>query len=933
MVAISELLQCCLAQFVSLINSGALSDHIDEVPLQEWTDELGRLRVWAANIGGHQTSQSSLDYRLRDASHIKSQIVRLLEQFQELLADLKDVFEENSDVEPEYDKIDDLEDSESESSSEIQEIHQGLVDTINQLYQISMIIRKPAQHDRLIGTKTLDSEPFQFWAKQHISNKYPNADALVIDRISSAMARQRAILKYRERHRAKLSQGISSENDSKSAILSETIVTDVLKEIPGQVSDMASDAGVSETSYGGTLLEGTGAVAPKIPPIPKGGLEKRCFECPYCFYIITVQDRKAWARHIFHDLLPYVCIFTGCSTPKKLYKSRREWYHHIKQNHAMNSSTHGTYNCSICKQGSLPAVTFQRHVGQHLEELALFLLPRTDDSDEEGSELNDENLSNVSLDDHSMEHSAGQRNDMDVAATPASDSNVSDDNYSRGLRKKIEDYEPSLGATLSERESLGGLESNMANKTSAPSSPSNREYKFAMSQKLLEKSDFRQNMDVWQHQQEVEQLQKDLQKSRGHRDNERERINVNLQPDSHESLLFSEELEYDEDISERKHQSANEERKAEEELDKHTLLKEGLKVLARMRDGEGQRETLVQEEKWKERIRLKKEEEEREKLIQDIRDEEARKARDLAENRAKKMTAKAAAVAEWKQEQERIKQRQADMAAATTKEFNDQLRSMGYSDEQIEVITTRRKKGEEEDKRKDNKKEEKKTEEENRLTWIKVHRRHLLPETVEAYNLPWDWDERDSDYIIIKRWVDDDLLEELFAHTRRERAGKLNGQISSPTTGPKLNDRLKDKMYLTQSNQAECCADDLGDIVHGMFLDPARCNAKVVHGCSDISSFEDIASAFEKVTGRESRFQPLESWYDFDTRGVPVLDDAKMMFGMTQDSDGYYFGPEAFEKKTASELKRSMALVLGVPEEGQELMTAESWFCKNSNSW
>ncbi|KAJ5614834.1 hypothetical protein N7528_008488 [Penicillium herquei] len=28
----------------------------------------------------------------------------------------------------------------------------------------------------------------------------------------------------------------------------------------------------------------------------------------------------------------------------------------------------------------------------------------------------------------------------------------------------------------------------------------------------------------------------------------------------------------------------------------------------------------------------------------------------------------------------------------------------------------------------------------NPQTWIKVHRRHVLPETLSAYNLPWDWD-------------------------------------------------------------------------------------------------------------------------------------------------------------------------------------------------
>lgn len=437
MAAISDLVKGCLAQFISIINSGALSDHT-EISQQDWTDELGRLRVWAANIGAHQTRQSSLDYRLRDASHIKTQIVRLLERFQELLTDLEDVLEE-SDDEVQEDGFEDLDDmSGSESSiTEIQEVHQGLIETINQLYQMSMIIRKPAQHDRLVGTNKLDSETFQFWAKKHTSDKYPNADALAIDRISSAMARQKAILKYRERHHAKLGQGIDPDSDSKSIVLSETVVTNVFKEIPGQFSDMVSNAGASETSYGGTLLEGTGTDAPKIPPIPKKGTEQRPFECPYCFYIITVRDKRAWARHIFRDLLPYVCIFPGCSTPNKLYGGRRQWYHHIQEEHASVSTTDGTYDCSICKQGSLPNAAFRRHVGQHLEELALFLLPRTDEDEEENAKTEEE-LENASSSDNSVEQSAEQRNSMDNTAPPASSSNASDDHSSGDPREKSE---------------------------------------------------------------------------------------------------------------------------------------------------------------------------------------------------------------------------------------------------------------------------------------------------------------------------------------------------------------------------------------------------------------------------------------------------------------------------------------------------------------
>lgn len=127
--------------------------------------------------------------------------------------------------------------------------------------------------------------------------------------------------------------------------------------------------------------------------------------------------------------------------------------------------------------------------------------------------------------------------------------------------------------------------------------------------------------------------------------------------------------------------------------------------------------------------------------------------------------------------------------------------------------------------------------------------------------------------------------------------------------------------------------EDLGDIVQGMFLDPLRWNGKVVHGCSDICSMDDVVSQFEKVTGRKSRFQPLDSWQAFNTHGVAELEDTKMMFGMTQGSGGRYFGPEASEKETALELKRNTALALGLSKKEQELMTVESWFRKHSPSW
>ena len=48
-------------------------------------DELGRLRIWCANIGAHRTGRSSLDFRLRDASNIKRRVLSLLDDLNESL--------------------------------------------------------------------------------------------------------------------------------------------------------------------------------------------------------------------------------------------------------------------------------------------------------------------------------------------------------------------------------------------------------------------------------------------------------------------------------------------------------------------------------------------------------------------------------------------------------------------------------------------------------------------------------------------------------------------------------------------------------------------------------------------------------------------------------------------------------------------------------
>lgn len=460
--SISQLLNQCLRDFTVITDSESLVRCETEVSHRRWLDELGRLRVWSGNIGAHQTGQSSLDYRLRDASHLRDETTRLLRRLLQVLRDVVEVtneddeeglsfkieddegspeieikggqgdpgikieddwgppgigtkdnngssgvtelqqsqvsqnaagvtkkdggiqikgedgsgmaevtnkYEEELDVDVEYD-------DESSGITDMQQLYQSIADTLNSLFQISMAIRSPADHDRLLNIRTKDDSYFEPWARQHVSHKYPDVEDVLISRLSKAMARQKAILKYRERHRAKLGKGLFEDIETTSTKLSETVATELAPDHDHlQFLDTASNSGLSQTSYATSLMETK--MATSIPNPPRASKDRSPFECPYCFHIIVIKHKKDWARHIFRDVMPYVCLSTNCATPSRLYESRHHWFSHMREAHTQGPNG---LACPLCHAEILPS--FEKHVGRHLEELALFFLPPTDEDGE-----------------------------------------------------------------------------------------------------------------------------------------------------------------------------------------------------------------------------------------------------------------------------------------------------------------------------------------------------------------------------------------------------------------------------------------------------------------------------------------------------------------------------------------------------------------------
>lgn len=236
-----------------------------------------------------------------------------------------------------------------------------------------MLIRKPAHHDLLVGSHKSDKAEYEFWDQKHVREKHPKTDDETVQRLGRATTRRRKYSDYRIRHHSKLKQGLEEvqglQRTTTENVLSGTKATDFMVQNI-DFDENTSNSGMSQTSYAPSLIDG-GAIT--IPPPPRESALGKPFECPYCFFLISIKSMRSWTRHVFKDIKPYVCGIPDCNAPDRLYDSRREWYAHHRITHGSNDLT-----CPLrrdtCKDILKTSKRFERHVARHLEELALFVL-------------------------------------------------------------------------------------------------------------------------------------------------------------------------------------------------------------------------------------------------------------------------------------------------------------------------------------------------------------------------------------------------------------------------------------------------------------------------------------------------------------------------------------------------------------------------------
>ena len=350
--------------------------------------------------------------------------------------------------------VDDIEDlSEAESaelgeylpetskSSELEVIVKDISQTIDCLYRVSVHLGQRSAGQRGAKVAKVDVSLYEDYDMEFLLEKYPSLPNFLLTRIAKAISRRRQYVLYRQLHARKLRSEFDEDQENETrSILTQTTATTFQssRSLGGRSTPTWSDYApsiTSETTYA-SLAANAGQLS--MPDIPEDAQSGAPFECPTCRKIVQLDEDKLtqdWHRHIFRDLRPYICTFQDCGTPNTDYESRHQWFNHETKIHRVSWICHGHCNdifqsretfhehllksanidatqlstftdmclvpmrdstrsqCPFCQDILLGAKAIEKHVGHHLEEIALFALPRSmfNDYDDENSGLEPSN--------------------------------------------------------------------------------------------------------------------------------------------------------------------------------------------------------------------------------------------------------------------------------------------------------------------------------------------------------------------------------------------------------------------------------------------------------------------------------------------------------------------------------------------------------------
>lgn len=263
----------------------------------------------------------------------------------------------------------------------------------------------------------------------------------LVRRLGLANAKRRQVQKYYRDHKARLAE--PKENDHEET-LTEKLSSKATTLAPARLEAGFSNADTPvEKEYDDAMSITTAvttfdrASSLALPSLAELSQPAEPFECPICFLLCSFGSEKAWKIHAFTDIRPYVCTLGGSECEDLMFTDRSSWFRHELTHHRSqfacaectaefgsepkfrdHLAKHGESSdermddlvaagrrvqrifvagdCPLCDEweaakaaASSQVVTgpqLKRHVATHLEQLALFAVPRAVAGDNEEKE-------------------------------------------------------------------------------------------------------------------------------------------------------------------------------------------------------------------------------------------------------------------------------------------------------------------------------------------------------------------------------------------------------------------------------------------------------------------------------------------------------------------------------------------------------------------
>lgn len=278
-----------------------------------------------------------------------------------------------------------------------------------------------------LGNAITQRRHYLCYAREHREKLGKEADELRTARASAAIA------EVIPRNLDGISQNAKTIRSRPVSTLAPTAASTLL--LPdAPVANIDVDDDQSQTSFAISFGENENEEVLKLPRLSDVSNGQISFECPLCWTMQSIQTENSWTKHALSDLRPYVCTFEACDM--KLFKGRKEWFQHEMNEHRaqwhcpfcnndfaliekFRSHIHNIHgpnidkiqmdalakasqlpisafsamDCPFCNEWDsklreinpsigvnenlmVTPVQFRRHVASHMQDLALFAIPR-----------------------------------------------------------------------------------------------------------------------------------------------------------------------------------------------------------------------------------------------------------------------------------------------------------------------------------------------------------------------------------------------------------------------------------------------------------------------------------------------------------------------------------------------------------------------------